>query len=78
MTKQVVKINSNTKQAITAKEARDLLVREEEQNQRAFLEAYRKFCQQWGYELIGVPGFTTDGRIGVNLTPRKLQSDGNT
>lgn len=73
MTKQVVKINSNTKHAITAKEATELLQKEEERKQRIFAEAYRKFCREYGYELIGVPGFTQDGRVGVTLMPRKLQ-----
>lgn len=74
MTKQAVR--TNEKPAITAEQAVELLNAEVVRKQEAFRKEYVELCQKHKLQLVGVPGITQDGRIGVQLTIRDIQ-DGN-
>ena len=52
---------------VTEAKAAEVLQEAQRKKVEAFAEAYKALCEKHGCELQGVPGFTEDGRVGVQL-----------
>ena len=52
---------------MTEEQAKEILTAEATRRQNTFRDEYLKLCQRHGLQLIGVPSFTQDGRVGVQL-----------
>lgn len=59
-------MSGNTKTP-TIEQATDILQKEQQARRQRFAEAYEKLCEKHGCRLVGHPGFTSDGRVGVEL-----------
>ena len=55
-------------------EATQVLLEGQRKKQEAFQKEYEKLCEKHGCRLVGVPGFTEDGRVGVVLQVRNVST----
>ena len=52
--------------------AAEVLLEANRKKQEAFQREYEKLCLKHKCRLVGVPGFTEDGRVGVQLQVRNM------
>ena len=57
---------------VTEEKAAEVLLEANRKKQEAFQKEYEKLCLKHGCRLVGVPGFTEDGRVGVQLQIRNI------
>jgi hypothetical protein len=57
---------------VTEEKAAEVLLEANRKKQEAFQRDYEKLCLKHGCRLVGVPGFTEDGRVGVQLHVRNM------
>jgi len=59
---------------LIAKEEAQRILQEDLQNRiRTFSAAYERLCQEHGMRIVGLPAFSEDGRVGVQLQARVMQ-----
>jgi len=57
---------------VTEEKAAEVLLEANRKKQEAFQKEYEKLCEKHRCRLVGVPGFTEDGRVGVQLQVRNI------